>query len=111
LTTRHLSLDDTEETQKVHKHDTVRELRLVIKTIDLAAIPGNGSESDNIVDIKSQCRVNVVNKRLDILFGALVEGDDSKGGTTASETLGNSLVVFNCGTALAGGGDDNMGTA
>src|SRR5216684_2170523 len=48
---------------------------------------------------------------LDILFGALVEGDDSKGGTTASETLGNSLVVFNCGTALARGGDDNMGTA
>ena len=70
----------------------------------------NGSERDNIVEIESQCRVNVVNKRLHILFGALVEGSDSKSGTTASETLENSLVVFNCGTALARGGDDDMGT-
>ncbi len=60
--TRHLSLDDTKEMQKVHKHDMVRKLRLVVETIDLMAIPRNGSESDNIVDIKSQCHVNVVNK-------------------------------------------------
>jgi hypothetical protein len=99
--TCHLSLDDTEEMQKVHKHDTVCKLRLVIETIDLVATPGNGSKSDNIDEIKSQCHVNVVNKCLDILFGALVEGNDSKGRTTASETLGTSLVVFNCGTAFS----------
>ena len=39
-----LSLDSTEETQKVHEHDTVRELRLVVETIDLAAILANGSK-------------------------------------------------------------------
>src|SRR5713226_6458630 len=87
-----LSLDSTEETQEVHKHDTVRELRLVIQTVDLAAILGNSSKWNNIVKIESQCRVNVVNKCLYILFGALVEGNDSKSRTTAAETLENSLV-------------------
>jgi hypothetical protein len=53
----------------------------------------------------------VVNKHLHVLFGALVKGNDSKSGTTAAEKLGNSLVVFNCGTAVARGGDDDMGTA
>ncbi len=53
--------------------------------------------------------VNVVNKRLHILFGALVEGNDSKRGTMAAETLGNSLVVFDYSTAVAGGGDNDMG--
>jgi hypothetical protein len=53
LTARLLSLDGTEETQKVHKHDTVRDLRLVIETVDLTAILGNGSEGDNIVEIES----------------------------------------------------------
>jgi len=110
LTARLSSLDSTEETQKVHKHDTVRELRLVVETVDRAAILGNGSERDNIVEIESQRRVNVVNKRLHILFGALIERNDSKNGTTASETLENSLVVFNCGTALARGSDDDMST-
>jgi hypothetical protein len=36
----------TEEMQKVHKHDTVREPRLVVEITDLAAIPG-----DNIVEV------------------------------------------------------------
>jgi hypothetical protein len=111
LTTHLLSLDSTEVTQKVHKHDTVRKLRLVIETINLSAILGNGSERDNIVEIESQCRVNVVNKHLHILFGALVEGCDSKSGTMAAETLEDSLVVFNCGPAVVRGSDDDMGTA
>jgi hypothetical protein len=81
------------ETQKVHKHGTVRKLRLVVETVDLAAILGNGGERDNIVEIESQCRVNVVNKHLHILFGALVQGNDGKSGTTAAETLENSLDV------------------
>jgi hypothetical protein len=50
----------------------VHELRLVVETVDLAAILGNGSERDNITDIESQCHVNLVNKRLHILFEALV---------------------------------------
>jgi len=37
----------------------------------------------------------------------LVEGNDSKSGTTAAETLEISLVVFNCGMAVARGGDDD----
>jgi hypothetical protein len=41
----------SKETQnlKVHKHDIVRELRLVVETVDLATILRNGSERDNIV--------------------------------------------------------------
>jgi hypothetical protein len=81
----------------------VRELRLVVETVDLAAILGNGSERDNIVEIESQCRVYVVNKRLHILFGASVEGNDSESETAATETLENALVVFNGGTAVARG--------
>ena len=81
----------------------MREVRLVVETVDLAAILGNGSKSDNIVEIGSQCHVDVVNKHPHILFGALVEGNDCKSGTTATETLENSLVVFNCGTAVARG--------
>jgi hypothetical protein len=65
--------------QKVHKYDTVCKLRLVIETVDLAAVLGNGSERDDIVEIESQCRVNVVDKRLHILFRA-VEGYNSKSG-------------------------------
>ncbi len=38
-----LSLDSTEMVQEVHKHDTVRKLRLVIQTVDLMAILGNSS--------------------------------------------------------------------
>jgi hypothetical protein len=82
--------------------------RTVVKTVDLTAILRNGSKGDNMVKIKSQCRVNVVNQHLHILSGALVEGNNSKSGTTAVETLGNSQVVFNCGTAVARGGDNNM---
>ena len=38
-----LSLDSTKMMQEVHKHDMVHELRLVIQTVDLAAILGNSS--------------------------------------------------------------------
>ena len=51
---RYLGLDSTEETQKVHKLDTVHELRLVIETNDLAAVLRNSSEGDNTVEIESQ---------------------------------------------------------
>ena len=47
---------------------------------------------------------------LHILPGALIEGNDCKSGTTTAEVLEYSLVVFNCGATIAGGGDDNMGT-
>ena len=71
----------------------MRKLRLVVETVDLAVILGNGSERDDIVEIESQCRVYVVDERPHILFGALVEGNDHKSGTTAAETLENSLIV------------------
>src|ERR1019366_1457799 len=92
---------DTEKVVLVNEEirETVHELRLIVKTIDLVAVLGNGSEGDNVVEIESQRRVNVVNKCLHILLGALIERNDSKSGTTAAETLENSLVVFNCGTA------------
>jgi hypothetical protein len=57
------------ETQKVHKHDTLRQFGLVIETIKLAAVLENDSEGNNVVEI--QCRVNMVDKRLHILLGAL----------------------------------------
>jgi hypothetical protein len=55
---------------------------LGIEIINLVATLG---ERDNIVEIT--CRINVVNKRLHILFGASVERSDSKSGTTAAEML------------------------
>jgi hypothetical protein len=50
LTTHLLSLDSIKEIQK---HDTVHELRLVIETIDLTAILGNGTERGSVVKIES----------------------------------------------------------
>ena len=47
------SLDSANKAQKVHKHDTVRELRFVVETVDLAAILRNGSKRDDIVEIES----------------------------------------------------------
>ena len=58
--------------------------------------------------VKSQCRVDIVNKCLHILLGALIEGNDCKSGTTTTEALERSLVVFNCGATIAGGGDDTV---
>ncbi len=106
-----LSLDSTKMMQEVHKHDMVCELRLVIQTIDLVAILGNSSKWNNKVKIESQGHVNVVNKHLHILFGALVERNNSKSRTTAAETLENSLVVFDCCMAIVGSRDDDMSTA
>src|SRR5258708_27395594 len=111
LMAHHLSLDSTEMMQEVHKHDMVCELRLVIQTVDLVAILGNSSKWNNIVKIESQGCINVVNKCLHILFGALVERNDSKSRTTAAEMLENSLVVFDCGMAIVGNRDDDMSTA
>jgi hypothetical protein len=88
-TARLLSLDSTKETQRVHKHDMVRELRLVVETVDLAAVLGNGSEGDNVVEIEPQSRVSVVNMRFHILLGALIERNDSKSRTSAAEMLEN----------------------
>ena len=68
LTARLLGLDHTKETQKVHKHDTVRE----IETIDLATVLRNSSGGDNIVEIKPQRRVNIANKCLHTLLGTLI---------------------------------------
>ena len=87
-----LSLDSTEIVQEVHKHDMVCKLRLVIQTIDLVAILRNSSKWNNIVKIESQGHVNVVNKCLYILFGALVERNNSKSRIMAAETLENFLV-------------------
>jgi hypothetical protein len=38
----------------VHKHDTVRELRLVVEAVDVAAILGNGDERDKIAETESR---------------------------------------------------------
>ena len=49
-----------------HKHDSVRKLRPIV---NLPAVLRNGSERDNIVEIESQCRVNVVNKCISDIEG------------------------------------------
>jgi hypothetical protein len=62
-----LSLDSTEETQKVHK--LIRCVSSDLLSRPLISRP-----------FSIACRVNVVNKCFHILFGALVEGSDSKSG-------------------------------
>jgi hypothetical protein len=54
MTTHLLSLENTEETQKVHKRDTVCKQGIVVETVNLAAILENGSEGDNEVAIEPQ---------------------------------------------------------
>ena len=77
----------------------------------LRPISGTAAKGDNVVEIESQRRVNIANKRLHILLGALIERKDSKGGTATAETLEDSLTVFDCGMAVVGGGDNAMDTA
>ena len=77
------------------------ELGLVIKPINFTTILRHGGEGDNVIQVKSQHRVDIVNKCLHILIGALIEGNDCKSRTMTAEALGYSLVVFNCGATIA----------
>ena len=54
LAARLLRIDSIKEMQKVHEHDTMRKLRLVIKAIDFTTILRNGGEGDNVIQVKSR---------------------------------------------------------
>lgn len=46
----------------------MRKFRLIVKAINVTAILGNGSEGQYVVQIHTQCCVNVVDEGLNILF-------------------------------------------
>lgn len=105
-----LVLDDTKKTEEIDEHDTVSKLRPVVETVNLATVLGNSREWKDVVKIEAKSGVNVVNKGLDVLLRALVEGDDSERRPLAAEPLEDALVVLDCRAAVARSGDHNMST-
>jgi hypothetical protein len=70
MTSSLLLLDLAEKTEEVGQHESMGKLGFVIQTINLAAILRKRSERDNVVEINSKGRVDVINECLDILFGS-----------------------------------------
>jgi hypothetical protein len=70
LTTCLFGFDGPETSQKVHSI-----VRCASSNVSSRpSIFRNGSEGDDVVEIEAQGRVDVVNKCVHIVFGALIEG-------------------------------------
>jgi hypothetical protein len=111
MATSLLVLDGTENAEEVDQHHTVSELRPIVEAVDLTTTLGDAGEWKDVVKIHAEVGVDVVNKGLDILFGGLVEGNDSKGRATAAKGLEDRLIVFNRLPAVARRGNDDVGTS
>ena len=68
-----LDLNRPDKTKELDQHNPVRKLRLVIKTVYLSAVLGNGGEGKDVVKVHTESGVYVVDESLDIMLGALVE--------------------------------------
>ena len=101
MVTSLLVLDSTKNAKEVDQHHMVSELRPIIEAIDLMTILRDAGKWKDVVEIHAKVGVDVVNKGLNILFGGLVEGNDSKGRATAAKGLEDRLIVFNCLLAVA----------
>jgi hypothetical protein len=60
---------------KIDQHDSVREFQLV-DTVNFSSILRHCSKRENVVEIKPQSCVDIVNKGFDVLLGTLVEGNN-----------------------------------
>lgn len=69
MAARLLALDGAEEAEDVGKHETMRELRLVIKAVDLTTVLGQSGERNDVVEIEVEGRVDVLDQSLDVLLG------------------------------------------
>ena len=101
MATELLVLDGTENAKEVDQHHTVGKLRPIVEAVDLTTVLGDASKWKDVVEIHTEVGVDVVDKGLDILFGGLVEGNDSESRTTAAKGLEDRLVVFNSLPAVA----------
>jgi len=72
-----LVLDTAKDAKEIDKHHTVGKFGTVIETIDLTTVLGNSSEGHDVVKIHVQTIIDIINESLDILFGGLIEGNDS----------------------------------
>jgi len=111
MTTSLLVLDGTENAKEVDQHHTVSKLRPIVEAVDLTSVLRDASKWKDVVEIHAEVRVDVVDEGLDILFGGLVEWNDSESGATAAKGLEDRLVVFNRLPAVARGGNDDVGTS
>ena len=103
-----LVLDRTEETEQVDEHNTMSELRLVIKTINLTTILRDSGEGEDVVQVETEGAVDIVDNGLDVLLGALVEGNHGESGAARAEALEDALVVFDGGATVARCSDDDV---
>lgn len=111
MVTSLLVLDSTKNAKEVDQHHMVSELRPIIEAVDLMTILRDAGEWKDVVEIHAEVGIDVVNKGLNILFGGLVEGNDSKGRAMAAKGLEDRLIVFNHLLAVAQCGNDNVGTS
>lgn len=100
-----LRLDGAEQAEQVREHDAVRELRAVVKAVDLAAVLGQRGERQDVVEVHAESLllvVDVVDERLDVLLRALVEGHDGEARALASALLEDALVVLDPASVILG---------
>ena len=71
-----LVLHGSKDAEKIDQHDSVREFRLVVDTVNFSSILRHCSERKNVVEIKPQSCVDIVNESFDVLLGTLVEGNN-----------------------------------
>ena len=90
-----LVLDGTKDTKEIDQHHTVSKFRPIVEAVDLTTILGDASKWEDVVEIHAEVGVDVVDEGLDILFGGLVEGNNSKSRPATAEGLEDRLVVFN----------------
>ena len=95
ITTGFLLLYGTKQAKQIHEHDVVSKFRLIVQAVNLTPVLRNGSERKDIVQVEVECRVDVVNQGIDVLFRFLVERDDGECGTSAAMCLEDALVIFN----------------
>ena len=108
ITTDFLLLYSTKQAKRIHEHDMVSKFQLIVQTVDLMPFSGLVAKKD-IVQVKVEHRVDVVNSGIDILFQSLVEMDDDECGTSAAMCLEDALI-FNHITTVMRHGDNNVGT-
>ena len=95
MATGFLVLDSAKNTKEVDQHHTVSKFRPIVEAVNLTTVLGDASKWKDIVEIHAEVGVDVVDEGLDILFGGLVEGNNSESRPTTAEGLEDRLVVFN----------------
>lgn len=107
VSVRLLGLDSSHESEHVDQHQSMRQFRSVIDTIDFSAIFGQSGERNDVVEIDGQSRVDVLYQGFNILLGSTVEGYNHELGTLGTELVEDVLVVVDRFPRVSRGGNDD----